>query len=211
MKNNGKTFREVSKQKMIEQGLNVVAGVDLGDKHSQVCLIDLDGKIVERTKLRTSPAALESYFGGWAAMRVVLEAGCHANWIYRLLERLGHEPLMADTHRLALITQSLSKDDRSDAERLAELGLRMPEMLNAVEPRSLAIQCDRAVLKARETLVETRTKLINSVRGTGKSFGGRLPASSSEAFVKKASPQLPDELRVGLEPLLEVIRRNPPL
>ena len=206
MKNNSKTFREVSKQKMIEQGLNVVAGVDLGDKHSHVCLIDLDGNIVERKKLSTSPAAFERYFGGWAAMRVVLEAGCHANWIYRLLERLGHEPLMADTHRLALITQSLSKDDRSDAERLAELGLRMPEMLNAVEPRSLAIQCDRAVLKARETLVETRTKLINSVRGTVKSFGGRLPASSSEAFVKKASPQLPDELRVALEPLLEVIQ-----
>ena len=204
MKNNSKTFREVSKQKMIEQGLNVVAGVDLGDKHSHVCWIDLDGNIVERKKLSTSPAAFERYFGGWAAMRVVLEAGCHANWIYRLLERLGHEPLMADTHRLALITQSLSKDDRSDAERLAELGLRMPEMLNAVEPRSLAIQCDRAVLKARETLVETRTKLINSVRGTVKSFGGRLPASSSEAFVKKASPQLPDELRVALEPLLEV-------
>ena len=49
-------------------------------------------------------------------------------------------------------------------------------------------------------------KLINSVRGTVKSFGGRLPASSSEAFVKKASPQLPDELRVALEPLLEVIQ-----
>ena len=48
MKNNSKTFREVSKQKMIEQGLNVVAGVDLGDKHSQVCLIDLDGNIAER-------------------------------------------------------------------------------------------------------------------------------------------------------------------
>ena len=30
----------------------MVAGVDLGDKHSQVCLIDLDGKVVERTKLR---------------------------------------------------------------------------------------------------------------------------------------------------------------
>ena len=29
MKNNSKTFREVSKRKMIEQGLNVVAGVDL--------------------------------------------------------------------------------------------------------------------------------------------------------------------------------------
>ena len=149
---------------MIEQGLNVVAGVDLGDKHSHVCLIDLDGNVVERKKLRTSPAAFERYFGGWVPMRVVLEAGTHANWVYRLLTRLEHEPLMADTHRLALITpgslavirvaQSLSKDDRSDAQRLAELGLRMPEMLNAVQPCSLGIQCDRAVLKARETLVE---------------------------------------------------------
>ena len=114
---------------------------------------------------------------------------------------------MADTHRLALITQSLSKDDRSDAQRLAELGLRMPEMLNAVQPCSLGIQCDRAVLKARETLVETRTKLINSVRGTVKSFGERLPDSSSEAFAKKARPQVPDDLRDALQPLLEVIQQ----
>ncbi len=69
-------------------------------------------------------------------MWVVLETGSHANWVYRLLKRLGHEPLMGDTHRLALITQSLSKDDRTGAERLAELGLRMPEMSNAVEPCS---------------------------------------------------------------------------
>ena len=112
-------------------------------------------------------------------MRLVLEAGTHANWVYRLLTRLEHEPLMADTHRLALITQSLSKDDRSDAQRLAELGLRMPEMLNAVQPCSLGIQCDRAVLKAREMLLETRTKLINTARGTVKSFGSacRIPAA----------------------------------
>ena len=132
--------------------------------------------------------------------------GGHANWVYRLLKQLEHQPLMADTHRLALITQSLSKDDRNDAERLAELGLRMPVMLNAVEPRSPAVQYDRAVLKAREALVETRTKLINSVRGTVKSFGKRLPSSSSEAFVKKADPELPDELREMLRPLLEVIQ-----
>ena len=55
-------------------------GVDLGDKHSHVCLIDLDGNIAERKKLRTSVAAFERYFGGWARMRVVLEAGTRANW-----------------------------------------------------------------------------------------------------------------------------------
>ena len=42
-----------------------------------------------------------------------------ANWIYRLIERLAHEPLMAGTRPLALISTSLSKDDRTDAERLA--------------------------------------------------------------------------------------------
>ena len=73
---------------------------------------------------------------------------------------------MADRHRLALITPSLSKDDRTDAEHLAELGLRRPEMLNPIQPASLETQSDRTVLKAREALVEVRTKLINSVRGT---------------------------------------------
>ena len=108
MKNHSKTFTQLSQQKskrkVIEQGLNVVSGAGLGDKHSHLCLIDLDSDIVERKKLRTSPAAFERYFGGWTSMRVVFEAGTHANWVYRLIERLGHEPLMADTQRLALIT-----------------------------------------------------------------------------------------------------------
>ena len=62
------------------------------------------------------------------------------------------------------------------------------------------------MLKAREALVEVRTKLINSVRGTLKSFGMRLPASSGAAFASKAGPRLPDELRGTLGPLLLVIQ-----
>ena len=112
----------------------------------------------------------------------------------------------ANTHRLALITQSLSKDDRTDAERLAELGLRRPEMLNPIQPASLETQSDRTVLKAREALVPVRTKLINSVRGTLKSFGVRLPASSGAAFASKAGPRLPAELRETIAPLLLVIQ-----
>lgn len=206
MKKQSKTLVVRSKQEMIERGMNAVAGLDLGDKHSVVTVMNLDGTIVERKKVATSLAAFESYFQAWVQMRVVFEAGTHANWTYRLLERLGHEPLMADTRRLALITQSLSKDDRKDSERLAELGLRMPEMLNAVEPCSLETQNDRAVLKAREALVEVRTKLINNIRGTLKSFGLRLPALSSPAFAKKAGPLLPGELREVLHPLLLLIQ-----
>ncbi len=164
MKKQSKAVGLRSNQEMIEGGMNAVAGLDLGDKHSVVTVMNLDGEIVERKKIPTSLAGFERYFQALAQMRVVFEAGSPANWTYRLLERLGHEPLMADTHRLALITQSLSKDDRNDAERLAELGLRMPEMLNPVEPCSLETQNDRTVLKAREALVEVRTKLSPACR-----------------------------------------------
>ena len=80
MKNHGKSIEELSQpqQEMIEQGMNVVAGLDLGDKHSHVCLLDLDGEIVERKRLRTNLKAFERYFGTWAAMRVVFEAGTHS-------------------------------------------------------------------------------------------------------------------------------------
>ncbi len=208
MKKHSKTLTDISKRMLIEQGMNMVAGLDLGDKHSHVCLIDVDGRVVESKKIRTTAPALEKYFSAWAGMRVVFEAGTHANWIYRLFQRLGHQPLMADTRRLALITESLSKDDRTDAYLLAELGLRMPEMLNPVQPCSVEIQRDRAVLKVRDTLVATRTKLINSVRGTLKSLGHRLPSCSGEAFVRKAGSHIPAELKQTLGPLLLVIQHT---
>ena len=183
-------------------GLHGVAGLDLGDKHSQLCWVDLETGEVQSQRVRTSRAALTRFFAPRPRLRVVFEAGTHANWVYRLLEQLGHEPLMADTHRLALITQSLSKDDQKDAEKLMDLGLRNPELLHPVEPRSLQTQLDRVTLRAREALVETRTKLINHVRGTAKSFGYRLGSSSGEAFATMAQQQLPAELRPMLDPVL---------
>ncbi len=208
MKNHSKAIEALSQpqHEMIEQGMNVVAGLDLGDQYSHVCLLDLEGNIVERVRVRTTVQQFEKYFGAWASMRVVFEAGTHSLWVYRLLERLGHEALMADTHRLALITQSLSKGDERDAATLGELGLRMPQMLNPVQPCSLETQQDRTLLRAREGAVAARTKLINLVRGTVKSFGERLPKSGTEAFAKKAGAAMPASLRETLSPLLLVIQ-----
>ena len=69
MKKHGKTLTDSSKRRLIEQDMNMVAGLDLGDKHSHVCLIDLDGRAVESKKIRTTAPALEKYFSAWAATR----------------------------------------------------------------------------------------------------------------------------------------------
>ena len=208
MKNHSKTIAALSQpqREMIEQGMNVVVGLDLGDRHAHLCLLDLEGNIVERHRIRTSVAAFKKFFDEWAPMRVVFEAGTHSLWVWRLLKRLGHQPLMADTHHLALITQSLSKSDPRDAAVLGELGLRMPQMLHTVHPCSLETQVDRSVLRARDGAVQARTKLINMVRGTVKSFGERLPQCTTEAFAKKASAAMPSSLQDTLGPLLLVIQ-----
>jgi transposase len=64
-----------------------------------------------------------------------------------------------------------------------------------------------AVLRARDTLVQARTKLINHVRGAVKALGGRIPGMSADAFGRKAGGSLPEGLKRALEPVLEMIRK----
>jgi transposase len=62
-----------------------------------------------------------------------------------------------------------------------------------------------AVAKSRDALVGARTQLINHVRAVVKSFGTRLPSSTSESFHTKTKELLPTELRPALLPLYKVL------
>jgi transposase len=62
-----------------------------------------------------------------------------------------------------------------------------------------------AVVHSREALVRSRTKMINHVRGTVKSFGYRLPKCSAPSFHKKVPGQLPSELAEVLGPIVETV------
>jgi transposase len=54
-------------------------------------------------------------------------------------------------------------------------------------------------------MVRVRTKLINHVRGTVKSIGGRVTICSADAFAARAAEQIPEQMRAVLEPMLGVI------
>ena len=62
-----------------------------------------------------------------------------------------------------------------------------------------------AIIRSREALVSARTQLVNHVRGTVKSFGGRLPKGPASGFHKKAAAHIPEALWPALEPILETI------
>lgn len=188
-----------------QAGPAVVCGIDLGSKHSEVCLLDADGEIVERRRISTSRRALEKAFATMPAMRIAIETGSETNWVRRLLVSLGHSVTVADAKRVKIITDTHSKDDRRDALWLARILLRWPELLHAVEPRSLETETNRSLLTLRETAVEARVKLIASARDVLKNHGEKLPKLTSEAFARKVPALVPERLGETLEPMLAAI------
>jgi len=184
---------------------NLTIGLDLGDKVSRVCEINAAGKIVNRASIATTPGAIERYFGGRERCRVVLEVGTHSPWVTRELKKLGHETIVSQASKVYGKGHKQRHNDGMDAEYLARQGRADPELLHPMEHRSAEAQQDLALLRARDQLVQARTKLINHVRGAVKSLGGRINKCAAEAFQKQAATQLPEPLRPGLVPLLEVI------
>ena len=62
------------------------------------------------------------------------------------------------------------------------------------------------MIRVRDSLVESRTKLISTVRGMVKTMGARLPGCSSVSFSQKSADQIPHEVRETLQPLLRLIQ-----
>jgi transposase len=184
---------------------NLTIGLDLGDKVSQVCEIDADGRVVKRASVATTPGAIERYFGGRPPCRVALEVSTHSPWVSRQLKAMGHETIVSNTSKVYVKPRRKRRNDRIDAEFLARQARSDVELLHPIQHRSAQAQEDLALLRARDQLVQARTKLINHVRGAVKSTGARISKCSAEAFARRAAEQVPEPLRPSLVPLLEVI------
>lgn len=184
---------------------NLTIGLDLGDKVSQTCEIDAAGRVVKRAAVATTPGAIERYFGGRPRCRVALEVSTHSPWVSRQLETMGHETVVSNTSKVYVRPRRKRRNDRTDAEFLARQARADVELLHPIRHRSASAQEDLALLRARDQLVQARTKLINHVRGAVKSTGARISKCSAEAFAARATQQIPEPLRPSLVPLLEVI------
>ena len=183
----------------------LTTGLDLGDRTTHVCTLEQARQVVERKKLPTTRQALTREFAGKPRRRVVIEAGSQSLWVSHLLAELGHEVMVVDPRRVKIIAESDRKTDRRDAETLARLALGVPELLGCAHHRTLATQADLSILRSRDILVRTRTKLISHVRGTLKSFGIKVASCSACCFYRRADEHIPPLLRPALLPVLAAL------
>jgi transposase len=136
---------------------------------------------------------------------VAVEAGGQSRWVAEVIEKCGHEVYVSNTRKVPYIHQSDDKDDPGDAYKLAELLYFKPRLLHPIQHRSREAQVDLSWIRAREVLVESRTQLVNAIRGISKAFAERLQKCSVEAFTAKLAGQVPEAIRGAVAPLLETI------
>src|SRR5690349_12085620 len=182
----------------------ITIGLDLGDKMSRTCEVDASARVVRRAAVATTRVGVEEYFGGRERCRVVLEAGTHSAWVSRQLEELGHEAVVANPSRV-YGGKRRRRNDAMDAEFLGRQGRADVKLLYPIQHRGAQAQQHLELLRARDQLVQVRTKLINHVRGVAKTHGSRIVKCAAEGFVRRAAAQIPAELRPCVEPVLEVL------
>lgn len=195
-----KSSKSVS-SKTMAKGVGAV-GLDLSDRTGRFHAIDDEGKTIATGSVVLVGPELQRWAKAMAPTVVAIEAGTHSPWISRLLTGCGHEVIVANPVKVALITKNVNKTDPVDAEYLARLARFDRELLFPIRHRSEQAQIDLQVIRSRDMAVQVRTKLIGHVRGAIKSFGARLPKCSAEAFVNTTRPVIPEVLVTALGPIL---------
>ncbi|HEV2722101.1 MAG TPA: IS110 family transposase [Thermoanaerobaculia bacterium] len=183
----------------------VAIGLDLADVNSDWAGLDDEGVVRTRDRVKTTAADLQRVFGVLPPTTIAIEVGTHSAWVKRLLESFGHKVIVANARRVALIHRNKRKNNRIDAEFLARLVRVDTALLFPIKHRSEESQSDLAVLRSRDIMVRSRTKLINHVRGLSKGHGVRLPKCSAEAFVVKTTKHVPAVLGRAVNAIVEQI------
>jgi len=174
--------------------------IDLGGRESQVCIRQADGTILEETRCPTKK--LPQLVASWEPGRVVLETSAEAFRIADAAAAAGHEVRVVP----ATLVKSLGvgsrgvKNDQKDARVLSEVSCRID--LPSVHVPSQTSRELKSLCGTREILIETRTKLINSVRGWMRTQLLRIRSGATSTFpdrVRALETALPDHIERQLQ------------
>ncbi len=204
MKKDSRSSQSRKQGKRAQRGRTTI-GIDLGDKTSHYCVLNEQGEVIGESKVATTKQALGRVFDARKRCRIALEVGTHSPWVSRLLQRLGHEVIVANAREVKLISESSRKNDRRDAQLLARLARVDPQLLRPVRHRGEPAQGHLLRIRVRAALVEARASLVNTARGLTKAWGERLPACDTDTMGVGRLQELPAVLQQALEPLLREV------
>ena len=182
-------------------------GIDLGAKQSHLVLAN-DQAPMQTLSLPT--ATLGAWLRTQPRSRVVMETCTQSRAVARAALAAQHETLVVPSTvvRALGVGRRGIKTDKRDAEVLATAGLRNPD-LPSVYLRRPDTEAKRALLSARQALIEGRTRLVLHLKST---LRGRLvvlratpSAASFATSVRDALLATAEGISVGDEAILAAL------
>lgn len=148
-------------------------GMDIHSKHISMCVLNQDGKIVERRKVRQMDQMMTLLEGLPERFEVCFEASCGYGRFHESFHPLASRVVVAHPGRLQMIFRSKRKNDRNDAEHLAKLLLL--GIVPAVHVPSADVRAWRETITFRRRLIEKRTRAKNGIRALLRTVGATPP------------------------------------
>lgn len=179
-------------------------GLDVHQRETQVCILTPEG-VVSEHRLPTTRARLTACFAPLPPSQLLLESSTESEWVAQCLEGLGHTVLVADPSFAPMYGRRRRiKTDRREALALAEAGASgVYRLAHRLSARQREV---RLALAVRQSLVRTRTRWINQMRGQLRSVGLRLARGTPSTFARRvAALGLPVPLAEQLAPLLPLL------
>lgn len=170
-------------------------GLDVSLKTTSICIVNQTGKILKEMVVETCPKAIASavYITELVIEKVALECGGTSHWLTKELIKQGLPAICIDARKMAAaISIKANKTDKNDAREIAE-AVRTGYYKEIYQKQDNIME-KRTLLTTRRLLVDQRTQIINSIRGTLKTQG-KLNCGSSqneEKFVQRIQDQLKD-------------------
>src|SRR5260370_8398404 len=86
-------------------------GIDLGDKKSDICMLDEQGELHDEFRLRMNAQEFQTYFGSLARSRVAIEAGAQSRWVAEGIHRCGHQVYVSNTRQVPYLPPTCANND----------------------------------------------------------------------------------------------------
>ncbi|HWK41541.1 MAG TPA: transposase [Croceibacterium sp.] len=138
----------------------ILAGLDVSDKTTHLCVVDADGIVLKRDVVASDPEVLAKWLGKHCPglARVVLETGPLSTFLYHgLVERGVPVECICARHAKGVLAARVNKSDVHDAEGLSQLA--RTGWFKRVHMKASATHIDRAALRIRARLITTRVAM----------------------------------------------------
>ena len=186
--------------------MSVYVGIDVHRKRSQLAVIDDKGEVLANRNAPNGAEPILKVIGGLPpGTPAAFEAAFGTGWLVELLEGYGFDPHLVHPSRCKAIASARLKNDKVDAEILAQL-LRA-DLLPEAWIAPPAVRQLRALLRHRVQLVRLRTLLRNRIHAVLADHGHGRPAGcwSGPGREWLASLQLPAASREVIDDDLALI------